>query len=278
MTLGLFWWAEEPNFGDRISRDIVAHVAGQDVDWAPPAKADLISTGSIMYAARKAHKSGRKTQVTLWGTGAMKPLRTDFVPHTTIAALRGPITRELLGVQTEVFGDPGLLLPWVLGAPIAKTDKIAVIPHWKQAEATAQAIKGLGDKIVMIDPRTTEHMAVVREIASCAGVFSSSLHGLIVADAFGVPNVWLDPAANHEFARLKFYDYGLGIGRAMPAPVGVEAIEGLLENGLPPIDYAGGIARAQAGLAGAFPAQMKGKNAPDFATWAASAHTELAAE
>lgn len=262
MSLKLFWWKSQPNFGDRISKDIVAYVSGQTVEWAGPEEAEMIGVGSIMYAARQSFKRGNKVSPWLWGTGAMKPLPTDFIDHIQIAALRGPITREILGVKTEVFGDPGLLMPLVLGETVEKTGKIGVIPHISQADETAAALAGLGDKLEIIDPRGENHLDVVRQIAGCDVVFSSSLHGLIIADAFGVPNVWLDPDGNHPFARLKFYDYAAGIGRVMPLPISVRQIEATLDAGIAQVDYGENVRQAQKRLMEAFPAAFKAKTAP----------------
>ena len=48
---------------------------------------------------------------------------------------------------------------------------------------------------------------MVEAIASCEVVLSQSLHGLIVADALGVPNVWIAPTGDMVGGRFKFDDY-----------------------------------------------------------------------
>ena len=50
-------------------------------------------------------------------------------------------------------------------------------------------------------------LEVVRGIASSRFVLSSSLHGLVVADAFGVPACWVAPTTKVEGAGYKFRDY-----------------------------------------------------------------------
>jgi pyruvyltransferase len=47
----------------------------------------------------------------------------------------------------------------------------------------------------------------VREITSCEFILSSSLHGLVVADSYGIPNQWVEPAAEDIHNTFKFYDY-----------------------------------------------------------------------
>jgi hypothetical protein len=48
---------------------------------------------------------------------------------------------------------------------------------------------------------------VVREIAACAAVLTTSLHGLIVADAYGIPAVWSTLAPDLIGGTFKFHDY-----------------------------------------------------------------------
>ena len=48
---------------------------------------------------------------------------------------------------------------------------------------------------------------VVREIASCAAVLSTSLHGLIVADAYDIPAAWATLAPDLMGGTFKFHDY-----------------------------------------------------------------------
>ena len=69
---------------------------------------------------------------------------------------------------------------------------------------------------MLIDP-TGDPLNVLRLIGSCTKVISSSLHGLIVADAFGIPRRaerFAGMEANrHEGGDFKFRDYGASIGQ-----------------------------------------------------------------
>lgn len=58
----------------------------------------------------------------------------------------------------------------------------------------------------VVDVRQSAPRAVA-EISACETIVTSSLHGLITADALGIPAVWvgLDPA--HEMGDFKFADY-----------------------------------------------------------------------
>ena len=255
--LRLYWWRDTPNFGDAINPHIVAHFSGREVEWAPPETADLFATGSVMHFVRAAISSGRESRPIVWGSGCLNAMRRDFVPKVGFAALRGPLTREWLGLPPGPNGDPALLLPDVLGGPVPRADRVVVVPHFKQMEATHRAVAGLSDTVDVLDVRDGP-LEVVRAIAEARLVFSSSLHGLIVADAFGVPSVWLNPEGNHRSPFFKFYDYATSIGRGLPRPVQLSELGAALRadhsDALP---YQDGIALAQAELRASFPAALK---------------------
>ncbi|GLQ53654.1 hypothetical protein GCM10010862_09130 [Devosia nitrariae] len=54
---------------------------------------------------------------------------------------------------------------------------------------------------------------VVEEIASCEFVISSSLHGLVVADAYGIPSIYV--RVGEREGLLKYEDYYAGTGRSL---------------------------------------------------------------
>lgn len=193
----------------------------------------------------------------IWGTGLLKPVPADFLDRVELAALRGPVSESLLGVTAPALGDPGLLADRVVDAP-ARGDRIGLVPHYAQlADPRWRALAEAHPVLDLIDVRG-DAAAVTARIASCAHVVSSSLHGLVVADAFGVPNTWLDPAGIHAAAKLKFLDYAAGIERALPAPLDPDALPGMLGR-LPQGDlpHGAGVARAKEALACAFPAHLR---------------------
>ena len=103
---------------------------------------------------------------------------------------------------------------------IKKTDKIGVIPHYRdeQSHYLNDIIKK-NPKIFKIIPVGQAPEKVADEIKSCKLILSSSLHGLIVADSFGVPNMHLVlsdnlQSSNHlRGGEYKFRDYFSGVGR-----------------------------------------------------------------
>lgn len=257
----LFWYRKEPNFGDALSPLVVAHLSGRPVAWAHRGECALYAAGSLMTMIANAHAEARTdgSRPLVWGSGMMAPVATRFLPNVRLALVRGPITATLLGARFDGYGDPGLLAPEVLAAAPARQDRIGVVPHLSKLDDPALARALAADpRLTLIDVTTPDPLDVVRQIAACAFVFSSSLHGLVVADAFGVPNTWLDPAGNHGAAALKFYDYAAGVRRALPAPVAVDGIGAAIRAGLPEtIGYAAGVEESRQALLESFPVEMR---------------------
>lgn len=265
--LRLFWWNKSPNFGDALSRDVVAHVSGRKVEWAAETAAQIFAVGSIMWNVRKGvHKRapGGEPPV-VWGTGCMEPIGTDWVSKAEIAALRGPVTAAVFDRSPALaLGDPGLLAAEVVGE-VARTDAMGIIPHHSQfgtpeIEALQTFVAGQPDRLRLIDVRSNDAAAVIRAIASCSHVFSQSLHGLIVADAYGIPNGLLRPDAIHRSAWFKFYDYCASVRRKPEPGLTLSDLTALLAKGEPgsiTSADAGLVQELCAGLKAAFPDRLK---------------------
>ncbi|MSX22479.1 MAG: polysaccharide pyruvyl transferase family protein [Actinobacteria bacterium] len=194
------------NFGDLLGPMIVPLLLAQR-GWRPTAAPTrrLLTIGSIMHLAQ--------TGDVVWGSGRNGRLREDEhrFDQLDVRAVRGPCTRDWLlarGVGCpEVFGDPALLLPSVRPDLTLlaenKRHRVTFIPHiddpWRQER------HGLH----FISPRANvEH--VLRTVVQSEFVVATSLHAVIVAEAFGVPARSIINRAEPEF---KFADYYLGTGR-----------------------------------------------------------------
>jgi len=207
------------NFGDQIGPFIASAKTGRSVynvrhlPWTP--KRAYCTAGSLLHSLSKDNCS-------VWGSGficappAGKPKARPY----EVRALRGPISARIaedLGWGScSNLGDPGLILPDFLPAgPVAKRRKIAVIPHY--AFAQRRDLGEIADYLVF-PWQKLEH--VVQEIASSELVVSSSLHGIILAEAYRVPWVWWrephDPRAGGE---MKFLDFFGSIDVANPPSI-----------------------------------------------------------
>ncbi|WP_162621806.1 polysaccharide pyruvyl transferase family protein [Microbacterium suaedae] len=191
------------NFGDELGPLIVRAIRGfgKDPDSAGPVRrrGRLLSVGSVLHF-------GQPKDV-VWGSGVNGKTRQRLDITLDVRAVRGPYTRAVLlghGVETpEVYGDPALLLPRVC-PEIAVGDCAGgelVVPNLNDLKETQ--LPGA------LDPRG-DAIEITGRIARASFVIASSLHALIVADAFGIPSRPLRSALEHPF---KYIDYYAGTGR-----------------------------------------------------------------
>ena len=256
--IGLYWWRNEPNFGDALSPLVTAWVSGAEVSWANHTQCDMVALGSILQGLRKHHQTPRPdgSQPFVWGTGVMFPVGGEFVKNVRIQLLRGPLTASMIGVSARRFGDPGLLAREALGlGEVTRDDRIALIPHRNLVDDPLLAeVLRLEPALKLVDPRGPVE-EVVRQIASAAHVISSSLHGLIVADSYGVANTWLDPRGIHGAAHFKFYDYAAGVERPLSPPIMLDEVPDYVRglNSPERLSYGEGLEKSREALIERFP-------------------------
>lgn len=138
-----------------------------------------------------------------------------------VLAVRGPLTSRRLNELgydcPTVYGDPAILLPlFYESKPLYRTHKpIGIIPHFVDKDIWTKQ-----EDMLVIDP-TQPLEKVVDEISSCRITFSSSLHGIIVSHAYGIPCVWIRSKNPIRGDDSKFDDYFLLTGmQAMPMVLG----------------------------------------------------------
>jgi hypothetical protein len=255
--LKLYYWPA-PNFGDALSRRVVEWVSGREVVNVRPKQAELFAIGSLMHVLAKFYTDPPQHALKpiLWGTGVLNPFfRRAFLANLDIRIMRGPVGAAIAQVPMAEFGDPGLFAPEAMGTRSARHDRIVVIPHHSQMEEPGIAAMVARDpRLRLVDPRQSPD-EVCAEIAAAAHVVSASLHGLIVADAYGVANTWMDPGRQ---GRMKYHDYAAGIGRHMLAPVAIDDVPGMAAAAATgPLPYADGIAQSRAALLKHFPAEFR---------------------
>lgn len=229
--INIFYWSPEGrlNFGDYLAYAVVARMlALQELVPNEPSEnpTSLFSIGSVLHFARDGD--------TVWGSGRNGKISGEEHRFSRLdaRAVRGPLTRAFLGERNiecpAIYGDPALLIPRLFPSRFTWTPtpgKVGIVPN-------------LNDLSLVNDPRvidpTQRWDAVIDEILSCEFVVASSLHGLIVADAFGVPCAQVRfSSTEHDF---KYSDYHLGAGRSeFWSSDTVE--EALCRGALPPISF-----------------------------------------
>ena len=206
------------NWGDLVSGRIIRHLTKNenfDIEKVfnvknSQKKYPIISTGSVMEFTNEGS--------IVWGTGCIDKNKVGLKP-LKIFAVRGPKTRkELLSKGwdcPEVYGDPALLYPKIYNPNIEKKYKIGFIPHYIEYESNKDLrvlkhIENLGVQI--IDVCAGEYN-FIDQVLECDKVISSSLHGLIICDAYGIPNARVNVSNKLFGGDFKFIDYYKSVDR-----------------------------------------------------------------
>lgn len=195
-----FWWRGRPNFGDALAPVLLERFAGVRASWAPPEQADVVVIGSIatMLPPRFAGA--------VLGIGTARDVWVDL-SRARVYALRGPLTAAAAGVARDVvLGDPGLLAGCLLDTWPDPVHELGVVPHWQDRSL---APRFPGALVVDVGRPPLE---VIAAIASCRRIVSSSLHGLVIADALGIPRRW-ETFPRVQGGGFKFRDYAASIGQ-----------------------------------------------------------------
>lgn len=200
-----YYWALRPNFGDMLSPFLLAHFGGISAVWSPPENARLVCAGSVLDVLPL------KWSGIVAGSGVLHEGHRIDLRSATILGLRGKKSLELAqGDKSNVtLGDPGLLVSEII-PPVEKKHKFGVVSHWTNTDLVGRFPSGHPISAAL-DP-----ISAVKEIASCERIVASSLHGIVVADAFRIPRQ-CEPFApkKYEGGTFKFHDYGSGLGLPM---------------------------------------------------------------
>ncbi|WP_271985711.1 polysaccharide pyruvyl transferase family protein [Pseudoclavibacter terrae] len=215
------------NFGDLLGPLIVEHLVkqrGKSQSSHAMGGPRLLSVGSIMRLAEPGDF--------VWGSGVNgKSIDVDSVfPALDVRAVRGPLTRSRLmsdGIAVpETYGDPGLLVPELF--PELKNATrlgITIVPNlhdWPTFKNDPRAV----------NPRGDLH-SIIKRIAGSELVVGSSLHGIVVAESFGVPARLVRAGSEPVF---KYEDYYEGTGRRLPS-IGASVEQAIDLSGAPPLQW-----------------------------------------
>lgn len=229
-------WCGSRNFGDMLAMFIVERIAASvstsgttlEINWVPikvrprHVSSRLFSVGSLIQRAKDGD--------VVWGTGSI--VRNLNLPREDIAgihflAFRGPLSRRVVlknlkkyGIHNaslpEVYGDPALLLPRFYNVTIEKVhDRIllAHAVHYKDLAARFSNILPVINAEYGVRQNWT---SVVDAILSARLVMSTSLHGVIIAETYGIRAYLIKPEGLVRLAggRFKFDDYYESTGRS----------------------------------------------------------------
>ena len=220
-------YAQVNNAGDLLNIYIMKNIFGIEIICSNPYFAQISGIGSHLSLFQKSNNAKAKIfqhifskkKVNIWGTGFLNYEKSTeplfFKQHIVFNAVRGNLTKKrvekLVGKKLEIpVCDGGILTSLMFSKPLEKKHEVGIIPHYKEQNSSwFEKLKCLSNKSIIIDLKANP-MDVYKTIGSCEYVISSSLHGLIIADSFGIPNLHVKVTDNMLGDGFKFSDYYSG--------------------------------------------------------------------
>ena len=211
-SLAYFWRpkTEAPNIGDYLALctvQFMLSIVDRHVLDKENKKQKLLSIGSVLHFANNGD--------CLWGTGRNGKVEDKL--HTfsklDVRSVRGPLTRQYLlekGIPCpEIYGDPAILAPLMypesIMCPTGPSQDVVIVSQLNDDLSFYNGYEKL-----LVSPRLYPG-DFIKEILKAKTIVSSSLHGIILAEAYGRNAIFLDSGSGET--QFKYDDYYQGTGR-----------------------------------------------------------------
>lgn len=194
------WGRGLKNFGDCLQPDTLKYYGLLPVYVPSLDKSDVILAGSILQLVSDDYNGY------IIGTGG-----DNYKYHfqqAKILAVRGVLTKNNIrgGEASILLGDTGLLAPKIYPKEVKKKYDLGIVLHFVDQNSIIEKNyrqKFYKESVLFINVLRSPK-DVINDIKSCNAIVSSSLHGLIIADSFHIPNKWI---INRETMPTSFYEY-----------------------------------------------------------------------
>ena len=204
----LEYWNFSDNVGDRLAPVITEWMLKRlGLGLAEPVAhpCHLLTLGSILGLGI--------FDAVVWGSGVNtfehvgRIARQKDWRRLDIRAVRGPLTAQVLRehgyVCPQVYGDPAVLLPllYPIVHPARKCGALRIGHYTRKAES--------GEEWLSV--RTGDWRTFLDKLSGAEVVYSSSLHGIILAESYGIPAIFVREGMETEL--MKYYDWYFATGR-----------------------------------------------------------------
>lgn len=202
------YYNKTPNVGDDLNLILATRLQDRCI-YIPKSGCfpHILGLGSILHFAT--HKS------IVWGSGFISETlmpQSDILSSLNLLALRGEKTKEILFPLNSFarncpLGDPAILMPLIFApTDVPKKYRLGIIPHLVDCECPiVKTFEGLDD-VLIIRP-SQNPFEFILNMMTCEYIASSSLHGLILSDAYSIPNIRLKLSDWIIGGDFKFDDY-----------------------------------------------------------------------
>jgi len=221
------------NFGDNLNTVLFEKVFNVKFLYCTDVwNADFVAIGSVLDFSCIKNRPGYKEKLhyiihryllphhrgklIVLGSG-FNPLpsyKIRYARKMDFQIIRGKLTESYLRKnnilkQDVLLGDLGLLASYLCNCKgLIKKYKLGIIPHFMDLGSPVfyDIYKKYYPDCILINVND-DPMMIIKQIASCENIVSSAMHGLIVSDSLGIPNLWLENQHKHNYKNLFHFKY-----------------------------------------------------------------------
>jgi len=208
------------NVGDILTPIILKYLTGEEIRH----RSGEIKNGRV-FACGSIVENIKDNDI-VWGSGLIQPMKLEKKQNVKILAVRGKATRKAL-IETgydcpEIYGDPAMLMPKIYPNefktfyPVSSEESyandkleryydIAYIPHYIERQEYSDWFRGYQINII------NEPKRFIMELLQCKKIVTSTLHGYILAKAYGIPVEYVQLTNKIIGGMYKFCDFLSGL-------------------------------------------------------------------
>lgn len=244
-NINKIYYCNIDNVGDLLGPYLLHKITGKNFQYADDDSNNKIVTVGSLLTYKVLH-----TKSLVWGTGLLSPNDLKSIPkifplnrairqflsvnrlskkiQAKIIAVRGKLTQDALSKIgcpcPSIYGDPRILLPRFYTPKKEKIFDIGIILHYSQNDLYKQLNIENNNKVTLISPKCTIEQDIenfINKICSCQALFTTSLHGFILAQAYEIPVQWIQLKAKpiHRNSDFIFFDYFSGVDTPPQKPI-----------------------------------------------------------
>lgn len=217
------------NFGDLLTVYILNFFTSDKllrfIHSGTKQQADLVGIGSLLQSMPQNFKGH------IWTSGSLRSRKHKKKYTNIVWGVRGPLTKQVYVQQTIApvcYGDGGLLLGFMHQKDKTPRYMLGIVPHYVDEEYVRKQCKTNNNIIIISTKQDPE--AFMTQLKQCKCIISSSLHGIIAADALGIPNrrFITDTSTKIIGANWKFNDYYAALQETSKPPLYLKQLTEIL--------------------------------------------------
>lgn len=200
-SVSAWWFTRYKNVGDLLGPYLLHKLTKRRINKNIfGLRKHILSVGSILDQATE--------HSLIWGAGAIsKGKVSPSIQKENIFMLRGSLSQREIKVDFEhplLLADPAMIVSEFYRPVVVKKWKVGIVPHY--VDQGLLSFVPTDSDIYHIINIKQDVEPFIQDLLSCDFIFSSSLHGLIIADSYEIPNCWVRFDGG-LFSPFKFYDY-----------------------------------------------------------------------